>query len=147
MVQQGSVREDPHPEEGGVTITLFTSEDGTYTVRVASQRVRGESHSPAGSGECWILVDRKSNMGLGPRGKLGNPYEIGPDGNRDQVCDKYAAWLREEYVDNSRRKEAVDMLVRLLRHHGMITLVCWCSPERCHADFLAHAILTLIQKD
>ena len=116
-------------------------------MRVASQRVAGERHAPAGSGECWVLVDRKGDMGLGPRGKLGNPWSSPRDGTRDEVCDRYAEWLREEYVDNSRRQEAVDRLVRLLRHHGTITLVCWCSPKRCHADFLAHAVLTLIQKD
>jgi hypothetical protein len=130
-------------------VTIHKSSDGKWTVRVASRRA-GEM-APAGSGENWVYVGRPSRrgaytMGLGPDGELGNPWSTPRDGTRDQVCDRYEKWLRVEYENTPRRKESVDRLVRSLRHHGNLTLVCWCSPERCHADFLAYAVLTLVQK-
>lgn len=32
------------------------------------------------------------------RGPWGNPFEIGPDGNRDDVCDKHSMWLDTEGI-------------------------------------------------
>lgn len=51
----------------------------------------------------------------------GNPFIIGRDGDRDQVCDRYEA----------------EILPRLdlgpLRGKD---LVCFCAPKRCHCDAL-----------
>ena len=61
------------------------------------------------------------------RGSLfGNPFVLGRDGNRDEVCDKY-----EEYVRSNPR--LVKAIKKELKGKD---LVCFCAPERCHADFL-----------
>lgn len=58
--------------------------------------------------------------------KWGNPFEIGREGNRQQVIEKYgqhlkaSPWLQQE----------IPQLVGK-------TLVCWCKPEACHGDILA----------
>lgn len=54
--------------------------------------------------------------------KWGNPFEIGRDGTRDEVVDKYRAWLPTSGLD-PRELKGKD-------------LVCWCAPQRCHADVL-----------
>ena len=48
-----------------------------------------------------------------------NRFEIGRDGTRDEVCDRFE---REDlpYLDVSPLKGKI--------------LVCWCAPERCHCD-------------
>ena len=56
----------------------------------------------------------------------GNPFIMGTDGDRDKVCDlfeAYAAWrllLQPDWLVPLRDKD----------------LVCWCAPQRCHADTL-----------
>jgi len=55
----------------------------------------------------------------------GNPFRIGRDGNRNEVVEKYRAWLLT-------RPELVQQLPTL---RGKI-LGCWCAPKRCHADIL-----------
>ncbi len=49
----------------------------------------------------------------------GNPFRIGPDGNRDEVCDRF-------------EREVLPKLdVSALRGKD---LVCFCAPRRCHCD-------------
>lgn len=51
--------------------------------------------------------------------KYGNPFSIGKDGNRNEVCEKF-------------EKEILpDLDVTELRGKD---LVCWCFPLRCHCD-------------
>jgi hypothetical protein len=57
----------------------------------------------------------------------GNPFEMPGDGDRDEVCDSYEVYL-------SRKRS---LLQRLPELKGKV-LVCWCFPERCHGDHLAH---------
>ena len=54
----------------------------------------------------------------------GNPFIHKKDGTRDEVCDNYA-W----YLDRKPSLDAKKLSGRVL--------VCWCYPERCHADELA----------
>ncbi len=67
--------------------------------------------------ECDVRIDRTS--------KWGNPYRIGPDGDRDEVCDKYEVYLLGR----------VDLLRALEELRGK-RLGCWCKPLRCHGDIL-----------
>jgi hypothetical protein len=55
----------------------------------------------------------------------GNPFVIGRDGTRDDVCDKHEAWL-------TRQPGLVAMVPALAGQD----LVCHCAPERCHCNFL-----------
>lgn len=51
----------------------------------------------------------------------GNPFRIGVDGTRDQVCDRF-------------EREILPTLdLTPLRGKN---LVCFCAPQRCHADVL-----------
>jgi Domain of unknown function (DUF4326) len=62
---------------------------------------------------------------VGRPSKWGNPFMIGRDGAHDQVIAKYRDWVV--------RQPALTGALDELRgeHH-----VCWCAPERCHADVL-----------
>jgi len=63
---------------------------------------------------------------VGRPSKWGNPFVIGRDGARDQVIAKYRAWLMSQPA----------LIAELHELRGK-NLVCWCAPERCHADVLA----------
>jgi hypothetical protein len=60
---------------------------------------------------------------IGRPGRWGNPYVIGRDGDRDAVCDVYAAHLRQ----------SAELLKRLPDLRGAV-LGCWCYPKRCHGN-------------
>lgn len=66
-----------------------------------------------------VRIDRQTEWG--------NPFEMGPDGDRDTVCDAFA----EHYLPHK-----PSLLRRLPSLRGKV-LVCWCHPERCHGDHLA----------
>lgn len=59
----------------------------------------------------------------------GNPYVIGPDGNRAQVIEAYRGWISER----------ADLLERLGELEGK-RLACWCAPRACHGDVLAELV-------
>ena len=66
--------------------------------------------------------------------KWGNPFTHIPSGtlaqfqvrNRDEAVDRYETWLL-----------AQPALVEAAKHELRGKhLVCWCAPQRCHADVL-----------
>jgi|ETNvirenome_6_85_1030632.scaffolds.fasta_scaffold01415_14 hypothetical protein len=75
-----------------------------------------------------VVNCRKSeyDVYIGRPSKWGNPFTIGRDGTRDEVCDKFEEWFLKQ-------PELVEECKQELR--GKI-LGCFCSPKRCHGDFL-----------
>lgn len=61
---------------------------------------------------------------IGRPGKWGNPFKVGPDGNLDEVLQKF-----EDYVYSSGLIKDIGEL------DGKI-LGCFCRPYRCHGDAL-----------
>lgn len=78
--------------------------------------VHNKYHGTAGQAAIYI----------GRGSPYGNPFVIGKDGNRDEVCDKY-----EEYLLNN--KDLLKLVKRNLRGKD---LICFCHPKRCHGDTL-----------
>jgi len=59
---------------------------------------------------------------------FGNPFKMGRDGTRDEVCDKYEAWIMAD--------EQADLLAYARRKLKGRVLMCCCAPARCHGDTL-----------
>jgi Domain of unknown function (DUF4326) len=57
--------------------------------------------------------------------KWANPFMVPLDGSRDEVINKYRAWLLQQ----------PDLMASLPELRGK-DLACWCAPERCHAEVL-----------
>lgn len=64
---------------------------------------------------------------IGRPSRWGNPFEIGRDGTRADVIEKYRQMLLTDRLDLASRAR------RELR--GKV-LGCWCAPEACHGDVL-----------
>jgi hypothetical protein len=61
------------------------------------------------------------------RGSIaGNPYVVGRDGTRDEVCDKYEALIEANPLFKK----------RLIAYCKGRNLLCFCKPLRCHGDYL-----------
>ena len=67
----------------------------------------------------------KYDIYIGRPSKWGNPFNIGPDGSREEVIAKYEQYIRGNRFLMSRLKEL----------EGKV-LGCWCSPLPCHGDVL-----------
>ncbi|MGN9778090.1 DUF4326 domain-containing protein [Micromonospora sp. H33] len=61
-----------------------------------------------------------------PTSPLSSPFRPGRDGTRDEVLDKYRAYLLG-------RPELLALRPDLRGRR----LGCWCAPERCHAEVIA----------
>ena len=68
---------------------------------------------------------------------LGNPFVIGKDGNRDEVCDKYEDWF---YTEAQPFLSPVDPVylqlqqIKRMASTGDVQLECFCAPKRCHCE-------------
>ncbi|MDJ0276025.1 DUF4326 domain-containing protein [Sphingomonas sp. 2R-10] len=79
---------------------------------------------------CKVLNKRltsgnTSAVYIGRRSKWGNPFRIGPDGDRAIVIAKYERWLQSQHH-----------LLRALDELRGRYLVCYCAPLPCHGDLL-----------
>lgn len=66
---------------------------------------------------------------IGRPSKWGNPYQLGPDGSREEVIEKYMEWLENN----------PDLLGDIYELKGKV-LGCWCKPKPCHGDVLVDII-------
>lgn len=64
---------------------------------------------------------------MGRRGPFGNPYVLGPDGDREEVIRKFKIYFYERLKLDSEWKTKVEAL------RGKI-LACHCHPLSCHSD-------------
>ena len=62
---------------------------------------------------------------IGRGSKWGNPFRIGPDGDRVAVIALYERWLADQHP-----------LLRALDELRGRDLVCFCAPRPCHGDLL-----------
>jgi len=70
-----------------------------------------------------VLIDRRS--------KWGNPFEIGKDGDRYTVCEKYKIWVNKQFHEG---KLNINELLNAKR------IGCWCVPKQCHGHYLKQRI-------
>lgn len=63
------------------------------------------------------------------RGSIfGNPFEIGRDGNRDEVIEKYKVWFYQVLKDRIFRQALSPLRGKRLG--------CFCAPQRCHGEVI-----------
>jgi hypothetical protein len=94
-----------------------------------------------------ILVLNKCNAGtrgeyVGRPSPLGNPFKLEQESDRDAVITRYEVWLRKRI--SARDQRVCDELNRvyvIARDTGLLELVCWCAPKRCHADVIRKVLL------
>jgi hypothetical protein len=72
---------------------------------------------------CAVRIDRGT--------RFGNPFVLGEDGDRDDVCEAYADY----YLPH---KKGILSSIESGQLEGKV-LVCHCYPKRCHGDCLAEA--------
>ena len=81
---------------------------------------------------------RNGDMGIyvGRPSPLGNPFEIGEDGTRSEVISKYREWFYTRGVKLLKVQKELQRLRQLHALSGSLCLLCWCSPQPCHAEVI-----------
>jgi hypothetical protein len=86
-----------------------------------------------------IIVHRPSPLGNPYTHKHGTLARI-VVATRDEAVDSYERWLREKIrVRDHAVCNALNEIYRKAKA-GDISLVCFCSPARCHADVIRKVI-------
>jgi hypothetical protein len=93
-------------------------------------------------GKLQIRVARKGQglggVYVGRPTPLGNPFRLEREDQREEVVARYAAWLEEELRQGNREvARALEELYRRLKRQGVLTLLCFCAPRRCHGEVIA----------
>ncbi len=69
-----------------------------------------------------------------------NPFIIGRDGDRNEVCDLYEPYLDAKLIAEPK------LAAELASLKGKV-LACWCGEERCHVDYIIKLINALPKTD
>lgn len=80
----------------------------------------------------------KGAVYIGRPSKWGNPFELGKDGDRDLVVEKFEKWLTtgESFGNINASEEKRQLILRSLDELSNKDLVCFCAPKKCHGDIL-----------
>ena len=76
-----------------------------------------------------VYIGRQKNFHL----HFGNPFTIGIDGDREEVCHKHLLWMlgsNYKWVAPERRAWIWKKLYTLKGKD----LLCFCAPKQCHGD-------------
>lgn len=76
------------------------------------------------------------NVYIGRPTIFGNPFEIGKDGSRQDVVDKYRAYF------HTRIDEDIEFKKQVLSLRGK-RLGCFCKPHACHGDIICEYLNNL----
>jgi hypothetical protein len=100
-----------------------------------------------------ILVLNKRSAGtrgeyVGRPSPLGNPFKLQRESDRDVVIGQYEDWLRERIrARDGRVCNELNRLYDIARDTGLLELVCWCAPKRCHADVIRTVLLEVLKRN
>lgn len=84
----------------------------------------------------------KSSEYIGRPSSLGNPYAMGPNANRDKVCNDYEEWFHTQVELNDPLVcHELMRLHRIGKINGVVRLGCFCTPARCHGDTIAQFLM------
>lgn len=72
---------------------------------------------------------------------LHNPFKLASEKDREDSMARYREHLSAALLDDdSAESAALRDLAKRVHTHGKLTLVCWCKPKACHADFIAEVL-------
>lgn len=86
---------------------------------------------------------------------LGNPYTHIKDkktkaefivSNRDEAVERYREWIKEQWRSNPFVEKELFRITEIAIKNDEVTLICWCSPLRCHCEYVAKMIIYIAQK-
>lgn len=65
---------------------------------------------------------------------LGNPFILKNEAQRDEVCDKYDTYFKEQIAIGNKPMLAQLQIIKDATTKGDVNLGCFCAPKRCHCE-------------
>jgi hypothetical protein len=78
---------------------------------------------------------------------LGNPFYMQTERQRNEVCDEYAEYFKQQLFKNQAFVDELQRLITVYRHYGKLELFCWCAPKRCHAETIREFIIKAVDRE
>jgi hypothetical protein len=82
---------------------------------------------------------RGAGVYIGRPSLLGNPFEIGMHGDREDVIRLYRRWLWDRINAKGDVYAELKRLAMLAKQDDLI-LICWCAPSPCHGSVVKRSI-------
>jgi hypothetical protein len=81
------------------------------------------------------------------KSKLGNPFVMKSEGDREFVVSEYRKWLWKELNSEGSgvRLEMMGLLDKL-KSGEVVVLGCHCKPKGCHADVIKSALEWMLKE-
>lgn len=114
MPTSQNMAHDAVPRQGAFLFSGAEAQAGLEPPRAPRVLNKHRDKIPAGA----VYIGRPS--------RWGNPFEIGEDGNREEVVAKYRTWLMAQ----------PDLIKAAQKELAGKDLVCFCAPKACHGDVL-----------
>lgn len=92
-----------------------------------------------------VYIGRPSCLG-NPFSHLDNTKAEFKVKDRDEAVDFYEVWLREQIRENAKVRQEMLNLYNKWREEGKLSLICWCSPKRCHGDVIKGFLVRRFEK-
>jgi len=131
-------RDAPQPLPGAVPATAPCGSPQERKDEGVNMLVNRKDLGPPGTSlpaNAVYIGRRNPRYGL-PASKWANPYRIARDDTRDEVIEKYRAWIVQQ----------PDLIAALPELRGK-DLVCWCAPESCHGAVLLELLEELGRRE
>jgi hypothetical protein len=77
---------------------------------------------------------------------LGNPFFMHNESMRDEVCNKFEAYLPQAFNTDYAVAKAIGLITGHVSQGNNVLLQCWCAPKRCHCDSIKSFVLNLIKE-
>jgi hypothetical protein len=79
---------------------------------------------------------------IGRPSTLGNPFRVSKTQPRSLAINRYGLWLKDCIDHNNPTViNSLQNLFEKLIDQGKLDLICWCAPERCHAEVIKQVLL------
>ncbi len=93
----------------------------------------------------WINKEDAVNIYCGRGSRLGNPYVMSNESERDFVCDSYEKFLFEQLENpDSNQSKAIIEICQLVNNGEDVNLQCYCKDKRCHCESIKRAVEMLV---
>lgn len=89
---------------------------------------------------------RGEGVYIGRPSLLGNPFKIGEHGTREEVIQRYRAWLWQQINLRGAVYRELERLAAKAKN-GDLVLICWCKPASCHGDVIKSAVEWVNRQD
>lgn len=92
------------------------------------------------------VKDDSYGIYIGRGSVLGNPFVIGPDGDRNTVILKYRDWLWDMVEKKGKVFDELCRLYKIWVDKGRLSLACYCFPKVCHGLIIGSLLVWMKEK-